>query len=53
MNRALLEKIEELTLYTIEQEKNINELKEENKLLKDLNTKLIELQSRIDALENK
>ena len=53
MDTKLLQKIEELTLYTIEQEKNINKLKEENKQLKDLNTKLIELQSRIDALENK
>ncbi|WP_420552326.1 hypothetical protein [Tenacibaculum aiptasiae] len=36
MDAKLLQKIEELTLYTIQQEKEIQELKEQNKQLKDL-----------------
>ena len=43
MNRKLLEKIEELTLYTIQQEKSINELKkivkQQSKQLESLTTK--------------
>ena len=35
MNRKLLEKIEELTLYTIQQQREIDELKKENSLLKN------------------
>ncbi len=41
----LLQKIEELTLYTIEQEKEISELK-------SLNKKFLELQSRLEKLES-
>ncbi len=44
MNRKLLEKIEELTLYTIQQQKEIDELKKENSLLK-------KLEERINKLE--
>lgn len=36
MNVKLLQKIEELTLYLIQHEKDIKELKEENRILKDL-----------------
>ena len=46
MNRKLLEKIEELTLYTIQQQREIDELKKENSLLK-------KLEERINKLENK
>ncbi|CAM1361501.1 conserved hypothetical protein [Tenacibaculum sediminilitoris] len=46
MNRKLLEKIEELTLYTIQQQKEIEELKKENRLLK-------KFEERINKLENK
>ncbi len=46
MDMSLLKKIEELTLYTIEQEKKI-------KNLQSLNEKLIELQSRLEKIESK
>jgi hypothetical protein len=49
----LLQKIEELTLYTIEQEKKINNLEKDNKSLKTINSKLIELQKRLEKLEEK
>ncbi|TYP76863.1 hypothetical protein [Aquimarina intermedia] len=49
----LLQKIEELTLYTINQEKKINEQANEIKELKSLNDEFIELQSRIEKLESK
>jgi hypothetical protein len=42
----LLQKIEELTLYTIEQQKEIEKLK-------STNDKLIEIQIRLDKLESK
>jgi len=61
MNSKLLQKIEELTLYTIQQEKEIvdlNKLKskvqtleKENKSLKFLATKFLELQKRMEKLE--
>ncbi|MCE7996364.1 MAG: hypothetical protein HEP71_30575 [Roseivirga sp.] len=53
MQLNLLEKIEELTLYTIEQEKQLKELSEvkaENKALKNT---LAELLKRVEKLENK
>jgi len=46
MDMSLLKKIEELTLYTIEQEKKI-------KNLQSLNEKLTELQSRLEKIESK
>ena len=46
MDAKLLQKIEELTLYTIQQQKEIEELKVQNK-------KLNELQSRLEKLELK
>ena len=46
MNAKLLQKIEELTLYTIQQEKEIN-------YLKGMNSKLLELQKRLENLEKK
>lgn len=46
MNSKLLQKIEELTLYAIAQEKKIEELQ-------SLNTKLLELQAKIEKLESK
>lgn len=46
MNMNLLKKIEELTLYTIQQQKEIKELKL-------LNKKFLELQSRLQKLESK
>ncbi len=45
MNMNLLKKIEELTLYTIQQHREIEELKLQNK-------KLLELQSRLEKLES-
>jgi len=60
MNSKLLQKIEELTLYTIKQEKKIKEQSskiEKQELditeLKSLNEKLIQLQSRLEKLESK
>ncbi len=46
MDAILLQKIEELTLYTIEQQKEIQQLKNENEYLKSL-------EIRLSALENK
>lgn len=45
MDSKLLQKIEELTLYTIQQQREIDELKQQNK-------KLLELQKRLEKLEN-
>jgi hypothetical protein len=60
MNSKLLQKIEELTLYTIEQEKRLNnidlkneKLEKENEILKALATKFLELQKRLEKLEKK
>jgi microcystin-dependent protein len=60
MDSKLLQKIEELTLYTIQQQKEIigqkqtaNKQEEEIKSLKAMNSKLIELQKRLEKLENK
>ena len=51
MSSKLLQKIEELTLYTIEQEKKIEQVEKENESLKFLATKVLELQKRLDKLE--
>lgn len=51
MSSKLLQKIEELTLYTIEQEKKIEQVEKENESLKSLATKVLELQKRLDKLE--
>jgi hypothetical protein len=53
MDSKLLQKIEELTLYTINQQKEIEVLKKEKKELKSINLKLTELQKRLEKLENK
>ncbi|WP_298312269.1 hypothetical protein [uncultured Aquimarina sp.] len=60
MNSKLLQKIEELTLYMIEQhkktenqQKEIYKLQEENKQLQSINSMLIELQMRLEKLESK
>ena len=51
MDSKLLLKIEELTLYTIQQEKKITAQANEIKELKSLNNKLLELQKRLEKLE--
>lgn len=51
MDSKLLQKIEELTLYTIQQYKDIENLKKENASLKTMNAKLLELQKRLERLE--
>ena len=48
---ALLKKIEELTLYLIDQQKEITVLKEQNAQIKEQNTQLKTQQERIDRLE--
>ncbi|QMU63316.1 MAG: hypothetical protein GKR88_02830 [Flavobacteriaceae bacterium] len=48
MNKKLLEKIEELTLYTIAQE---NKLKKQEERLKEQNQKNKELEARLAKLE--
>ncbi len=53
MDSKLLQKIEELTLYTINQGKDISKLKKENQELKHINSKLVELQKRLEKLESK
>ena len=60
MDMNLLKKIEELTLYTIQQEKKINEQnsklkKQEHEIieLKSLNKELFDLQKRLEKLEQK
>lgn len=53
MDSKLLQKIEELTLYTIQQEKKIENLERKNKQLFIVSKKLLELQKRIKELENK
>lgn len=52
MDSKLLQKIEELTLYTIQQQKEIENLKKENDEVRLLNKKLLEIQARLDKLEN-
>ena len=44
MNIKLLQKIEELTLYTIEQNKKINELQKENRRFSDIEKRLAQLE---------
>jgi hypothetical protein len=51
MDAKLLRKIEELTLYTIEQEKKINNLEKNNKLLKSLVSQLASLKVDIEKLK--
>ena len=53
MDAKLLQKIEELTLYTIAQEKKIEKVERQNESLKVMNSKLIELQKRLEKLEKK
>ncbi|CAM1343633.1 hypothetical protein [Tenacibaculum amylolyticum] len=48
MNKKLLEKVEELTLYTIQQEKEIKKLKEENKKLQSLSDRLEKLEKLLE-----
>ncbi|APZ47805.1 hypothetical protein BW723_16540 [Polaribacter reichenbachii] len=51
MDMDLLKKIEELTLYTIAQEKKIEKVEKENESLKFLLKKVVELQKRLEKLE--
>jgi len=53
MDMNLLKKIEELTLYTIQQEKKIEKLEKKNAQLDLMNKKLLELQNRLKKLEKK
>jgi len=45
----LLQKIEELTLYTIDQQKEIETLKQENEALKSLNDRLSKIESLLNT----
>ncbi|WP_422860391.1 hypothetical protein ACOKFD_05900 [Flagellimonas sp. S174] len=51
MDSKLLQKIEELTLYTIQQEKRIKSLEEKNEQLILVNKKFLEFQTRLEELE--
>jgi len=51
MDSKLLQKIEELTLYTLQQEKKINKIEKENESLKLLATEFLKLQKRLEKLE--
>src|SRR5690606_37491030 len=53
MNIKLLQKIEELTLYAIEQEKEIKEQKKEIERLKKQNTRIDLLEEKLNQLLNK
>ncbi|GAB1856179.1 hypothetical protein MHTCC0001_10140 [Flavobacteriaceae bacterium MHTCC 0001] len=53
MNLKLLEKIEELTLYTIQQEKRIHTLEEENNVLKQQESRIALLEKKLAALLDK
>ncbi len=53
LNSKLLQKIEELTLYTIQQEKKIKKQTQKIENLESLNEKLLDLQSRLEKLESK
>lgn len=50
MDAKLLEKIEELTLYSIEQNKQIKQLQEENKVLKSQSEDITELKKQVQEL---
>ena len=50
MNALLLKKIEELTLYTIQQEKKINSLSKENNQLQSLNERLQDVEKLIEQI---
>ncbi|NER12989.1 hypothetical protein GWK08_06030 [Leptobacterium flavescens] len=52
MNMKLLEKIEELTLYTLAQERKIKKQTEELELLKKQNTKIQQLEEKLNQLLN-
>jgi len=51
MNAKLLQKIEELTLYSIEQNKEINLLKKENELLKLFSQRLAKIENELQQLK--
>ncbi len=50
MNLLLLKKIEELTLYAIKQEKNINKLNKENNKISELQNELSEVKKLVEQL---
>ncbi len=50
MDARLLEKIEELTLYSIEQNKQIKQLQEENKVLKLQSEEISKLQKQVEEI---
>ena len=52
MNAKLVEKVEELTLYAIQQERKIEKLEKESKTLQVLSEKFMELQTEIKELKN-
>jgi len=52
MNIKLLQKIEELTLYTIDQEKRIENLEQENKTLKSQQDQIKALEDKVNTLLN-
>ena len=51
INSKLLQKIEELTLYTIQQEKRIKELEEKNKIVEQENKTLKSIEARLKIIE--
>lgn len=53
MNAKLLQKIEELTLYTIQQQKEIEILKTEKQAFDLMNQKMLKIQKRLISLEKK
>ena len=51
MNTKLLEKIEELTLYIIDQQKKINELERANMIISILEKRIVDLEKAISNNE--
>lgn len=52
MNKKLLEKVEELTLYTIQQDKELKKQSKEIEYLKNQNSKLLELAKEIEIIKH-
>jgi len=50
MDVKLLEKIEELTLYSIEQNKRIQKLEDENLILRKKSDEIQDLKSKVETL---
>lgn len=53
MNSKLLQKIEELTLYTIQQQKEITELKKQNESIESIKAELMDIRKELKKIDSK